>query len=78
VPCFLSEFNQALLNLLVNASHAIGDAIRANGPKKGTITIRTRRDGDFAEVRVSDTGTGIPEVHRQRIFEPIEGAQRKS
>jgi PAS domain S-box-containing protein len=71
VPCFLSEFNQAVLNLVVNASHAISDAIRDQKGKKGTITIRTRRDGDFAEVRVSDTGTGIPEAHRHRIFEPF-------
>jgi PAS domain S-box-containing protein len=71
VPCFISEFNQAVLNLVVNASHAIGDAIRDQKGKKGTITIQTRREGDFAEIRVSDTGTGIPEAHRQRIFEPF-------
>jgi signal transduction histidine kinase len=71
VPCFISEFNQVILNLVVNASHAIGDAIRANPGKKGTITIRTRREKDFAEIRVSDTGTGIPEAHRQKIFEPF-------
>jgi nitrogen fixation negative regulator NifL len=71
VPCFISEFNQAILNLVVNASHAIGDAIRDKKGTKGTITIRTRREGDFAEIRVSDTGTGIPEAHRQRIFEPF-------
>jgi len=71
VPCFISEFNQAILNLVVNAAHAIGDAIRDHKGKKGTITIRTRREGDCAEVRVSDTGTGIPEAHRHRIFEPF-------
>jgi len=71
VPCFISEFNQAVLNLIVNASHAISDALRNRSEKKGTITIRTCLDGDYAEVRVSDTGTGIPEAHRQRIFEPF-------
>lgn len=72
VPCFISEFNQAVLNLVINAAHAIGDVVRATpGGGKAKITIRTRRDGDFAEVRVSDTGTGIPEQHRQKIFEPF-------
>ncbi|HEX4264105.1 MAG TPA: PAS domain S-box protein [Verrucomicrobiae bacterium] len=70
-PCFISEFNQAVLNLVVNAAHAIGDAIRAQPNTKGKITIRTRREGDYAEVRISDTGMGIPEVHRHRIFEPF-------
>jgi two-component system NtrC family sensor kinase len=71
VSCFIGEFNQAILNLIVNASHAIGDVIKQKPGTKGVITIATRRDGDFAEVRVSDTGTGIPEAARSRIFEPF-------
>jgi PAS domain S-box-containing protein len=71
VPCFLDEFNQSILNLVVNASHAIGDAIKSQPGAKGKITIRTRREGDHVEVRVSDTGTGIPEAARPRIFEPF-------
>lgn len=71
VPCFLGEFNQAILNLVINAAHTIGDSIRSQPNQKGTITVRTRLDGDHAEVRVSDTGTGIPVEHRQRIFEPF-------
>lgn len=71
VPCFIGEFNQAILNLVVNAAHSISDVVRSRPNTKGKITIRTRRDGDYAEVRVSDTGTGIPEEHRHRIFEPF-------
>jgi len=69
VPCFLGEFNQCVLNLVVNAAHAIGDVTKGKPGAKGTITVRTRREGDFAEVRVTDTGTGIPEAVRPRIFE---------
>jgi len=71
VPCFLGEFNQVMLNLIINASHAIADVVKDGPGFKGTITVRTRRDGDFAEIGVSDTGTGIPEHLRPRIFEPF-------
>jgi PAS domain S-box-containing protein len=71
VPCFVGEFNQAILNLVVNAAHAIGDVVKKNPGTKGCITIRTHRDGDHVEVRVADTGTGIAEAHRQKIFDPF-------
>jgi signal transduction histidine kinase len=38
---------------------------------KGTIRISTRLDGAWAEIRISDTGTGIPEEIRERIFDPF-------
>lgn len=71
VPCFLGEFNQVILNLVINAAHAIGDVVKQTGGAKGLITISTRCDGSEVEVRVSDTGTGIPENVRPRIFEPF-------
>lgn len=71
VPVFVGEFNQVILNLLVNAAHAITEASIGNGKHKGTITVSTRRDGDWVEVRVRDNGAGIPEKMRHRIFEPF-------
>ena len=71
VPCFLGEFNQCILNLVVNASHAIGDVVKKNPGTKGTITVQTRRDADHVVVRVTDTGTGIPDHVRPKIFEPF-------
>ena len=71
VPCLQGEFNQVVLNMIINASHAIGDAIGDGSAGKGTITISTRRTGPWAEIRVGDTGTGIPEVNRARIFDPF-------
>lgn len=71
VDCFVSEFNQAIVNLIVNAAHAIGDAVRKTPGTKGTITVSTRQEGESVEVRVSDTGSGIPEKIRPRIFEPF-------
>lgn len=70
VPCLAGELNQVMLNLIVNAAHAIGDVVKDSGGK-GAIRIGTRRNGDYAEIRVSDTGGGIPEDIRSRVFDPF-------
>jgi signal transduction histidine kinase len=71
VPCFMGEFNQCILNLLVNAAHAIGDAVKHQPGAKGLITVSTRLEGDHVEICLNDTGTGIPESARPHIFEPF-------
>jgi signal transduction histidine kinase len=71
VPCLRDELGQVVLNLLVNASHAIADVAERGGPRKGRIVVSTRREGAFAEIRVRDTGGGIPEEIRHRVFEPF-------
>ena len=69
VPCLAGDFNQVILNMIINASHAIGDVVGENTGEKGTITISTRHDDGWAEVRISDTGTGIAEEHRSKVFD---------
>jgi two-component system NtrC family sensor kinase len=59
-----------VLNLLLNAAHAVGDAVKDSGDR-GRITVRTRTIGDFVEISIADTGDGIPESVRGRIFEPF-------
>jgi len=71
VPCFLGEFNQVMLNLIVNAAHAIGDVVDTHHPNKGMITIRTHHDGSWVRVEVEDTGVGIPDSIHRRIFDPF-------
>jgi PAS domain S-box-containing protein len=71
VPCLPGEINQVILNLVVNAAHAIGDMVSEGKMPKGEIRVTTRLAGDFGEIRVSDNGTGIPaEIHR-KIFDPF-------
>lgn len=71
VPCVLNEFNQVILNMIVNAAHAIADVVGDDDARRGTITIQTRRVGDMAEIRISDTGAGMPEEVRARVFDPF-------
>ncbi|MGA9669907.1 MAG: PAS domain S-box protein [Terracidiphilus sp.] len=71
VPCLAGEINQVLLNLLVNAAHAIADVVKVKVGSHGTITISTRQDGDSVEIAVADTGTGIPEHAREKVFDPF-------
>jgi signal transduction histidine kinase len=71
VSCLPGEFNQVILNILVNAAHAIAVVVGDAAGQKGTIRVMTRRDGAWAEVRISDTGPGIPEAIQNRVFDPF-------
>lgn len=70
VPCFLGDLNQVFLNLVVNAAHAVADRMAVTG-ERGTIHVRTYRDGDDAVVEVADTGCGIPPEIADRVFDPF-------
>ncbi len=71
VPCLPGDLNQVMLNLIVNAAHAIGDVVGDGSKGKGLITISTKREGAHAVIRVTDTGTGIPEEIRGQVFAPF-------
>jgi signal transduction histidine kinase len=69
VPCIPSTINQAVLNIVVNAAHAIADVVEEG--QKGKITIRTRATETDAVIEIEDTGGGIPDHIRERIFDPF-------
>ncbi len=72
VPCLLGEISQVILNLVINAAHAISDVTKKGAQGKGKITITTRTVGkQWAEIRIRDTGTGIPAHAREHIFAPF-------
>lgn len=66
VPCLVSEFNQVVLNMIVNAR----DAIEETG-KMGTITFATSYDEQCVTIRITDSGAGMPKAVQDRIFDPF-------
>jgi len=60
----------AILNLIVNAAHAMRDK-RATGGGRGVLRVATRATPGFVEITVGDTGGGIPLAIRERVFEPF-------
>ena len=70
VPCMIGDFNQVILNLVVNAAHAIQDQREGSG-ELGHITVRTRDEGRWVRVEVQDDGGGIPPEAQPRIFDPF-------
>ncbi|MBI3817699.1 MAG: PAS domain-containing protein [Planctomycetes bacterium] len=70
VLCYAGELNQAILNIIVNAAHAVESVVKGTG-NKGKIRIATVVDGDHVMISVSDTGCGIPEEIKMRVFDPF-------
>ncbi|MBC7858023.1 MAG: response regulator, partial [Burkholderiaceae bacterium] len=71
IECLPSQINQVVLNLVVNAAHAIADAQESGAQRPGRISVGTRRQGYWAELWVADTGTGIPPEVRTRVYDPF-------
>jgi PAS domain S-box-containing protein len=67
VYCHISDINQVILNLVVNAGHAISAADRG----RGTIRIVTRLEGTHAVIEVTDTGVGVPAEIADMLFDPF-------
>ena len=61
--CYPQQLNQVFVNLLVNAAQAI--------EKEGEIRIATRALDGKVEIKISDTGKGIPEENLSKIFDPF-------
>ncbi len=71
VNLLVDEFNQVILNMIVNAAHAIAERQDENTTEKGKITISTKDDGRHVRIDVRDTGKGIPGEIINRVFDPF-------
>ena len=70
VRCFMGDLNQVVLNIIVNAAHAIADVVKGTD-QRGRLGVRTRQEGESVLIEISDTGTGIPEAARAHVFDPF-------
>lgn len=71
VDCLPGELNQVILNIIVNAAHAIGAKLEDSKGEKGTITVSTSLHDDSVQITICDSGTGIPDHIRDKIFDPF-------
>jgi PAS domain S-box-containing protein len=69
--CSPGDLNQAFLNLIVNAAHAIEDKVKSGAFEQGRLTITTRQLPEHAEIRIGDNGIGIPPELLEKIFDPF-------
>lgn len=69
VPCCADEINQVFLNILVNAAHAVREVV--GNLRKGTLRVETRFRDPWVEVRIQDSGPGIPAAIRDKVFLPF-------
>lgn len=70
VRCHLGGLNQVLLNVIVNAAHAIEDVV-GGSRRRGTIRIATAYDDDHVTIEIADDGCGIPATILDKIFDPF-------
>ncbi|MBU1418089.1 MAG: cache domain-containing protein [Proteobacteria bacterium] len=71
VLCYPDELNQVFLNMVINSAHAIAAHNQKSGREKGLITIQTEKIGKHVQIRISDSGGGMPDAVVDKIFEPF-------
>ncbi|MFH2092722.1 MAG: response regulator [Pseudomonadota bacterium] len=71
ILCNPGEINQVILNMIINASHAIGDVVADYPEGKGKITIQTRHNEKTIDIVIHDNGPGIPQHIIDKIFDPF-------
>ncbi len=69
ITAIAGDLQQLVLNLIVNAAHAVEQANQTRGREKGLITITTAHYVDHVELRITDDGCGIPEAIQSRVFD---------
>lgn len=69
VECFIGSIKQVILNVIINATHAIKDVVGETPEHMGRIRVRTYQEDNAVIIAVGDTGKGIPEHVRDKVFD---------
>ncbi len=69
--CHQQMLGQVILNLIINAAHAISEAVEKDSTQRGVITIKTERLGELIQIKITDTGGGIPDAIVDKVFDPF-------
>lgn len=71
VYCVIDEINQVILNMIINATHSINEAVDKNFYTRGKITVTTKTEQNFVKIIISDNGVGIPQNLVNLIYDPF-------
>ena len=70
VPCFPGDFNQVIMNIIINGAHAISERLQ-NTNEIGLIQISTSLEKNHIIIRLKDNGIGMDNDSLKRIFDPF-------
>ncbi len=68
VPCDMGKIQQVFFNILKNGAHAMMESPSGRPPE---FIVSVQQNGDFAEIKIEDTGPGMDEATKTRVFEPF-------
>ncbi len=71
VPALPGELGQVILNIIVNAAHAIEEKNQGEKETKGLIQVTTSTQNGSIEISIADNGMGMPPEVQEKIFDPF-------
>ena len=71
IPCRRDEFNQVILNFIINAAHAIEEKFKGQDSQLGSIKISVFPETHYVIIKIEDNGIGIPDNIIDNIFDPF-------
>ena len=72
VKCYITEINQVVMNLIINAVHSIEEKQKKNNSTEvGHVEIYLTKEDNAVLITVSDDGLGIPKHIQEKVYDPF-------